>query len=40
MSFTEDCEIYLSNMNVDTDKLTNKEIRELFGEVTGEPVDW
>jgi len=40
MSFTEDCWMYLESLGVDCSKLTNKEIREQFGEVIGEPVDW
>jgi len=40
MSFTEECEMYLHQLGVDTEKLLNKEVRELFGEVTDNPVVW
>ena len=40
MSFTEDCEMYLQQLGVDTEKMTNREIRELYGEVTDTPIEW
>lgn len=40
MSFTEDCEIYLRSLGVNTDKMTNKEVRELYGQITDQPIEW
>ena len=40
MSFTEECEMYLRSLNTDTDKMTNKEIREMVGEILEENIDW
>jgi len=40
MSFTEDCEMHLNQLGIDTSKLSNKKIRELYSEVTGDYVEW
>ena len=40
MSFTEECEMYLNQLGIDTSKMTNKEIRELYGSITGELIEW
>jgi len=40
MSFTEDCEMELNRLGINTENMTNKEIRDMYGELKDIPIDW
>ena len=40
ISLTEELEIWLRMHGINTEGMSNKEIRRLYSEITGEEIDW